>query len=119
MNSTTKKLLYWTPRILCMVFALFISLFAMDVFQEHEGWDIVLALLIHLVPVYLVIGALLLAWRWEWIGAVLFSGLGLFYIIMIWGKFDWRAPLFISGPLFLLGGLFWLGWVKREELRVR
>lgn len=117
MNSIAKKSLYWTPRLLCIAFALFLSLFALDVFDEHQGWDIVVALLIHLVPVYLVVGVLALAWRWEWIGAVLFTGLGIFYIVWTWGKFHWLAPICISGPLFLIGGLFLLGWVRRRELR--
>jgi hypothetical protein len=117
MNRIARKTLYWTPRLLCIAFALFLSLFALDVFDENEGWDIVLALLMHLVPVYLVIGVLALAWRWEWTGAVLFTGLGLFYIIWTWGKFHWSAPVCISGPLFLVGGLFLLGWMKREEIR--
>lgn len=119
MNRTTAKWLFWTPRVICIAFALFLSLFALDVFDEHQGWDIVLALLMHLVPVYLVIGVLALAWRWEWIGALLFTGLGLFYIVWTWGKFDWRAPLFIAGPLVLIGGLFLVGWVRREKIRGR
>ena len=117
MNRFVKNSLFWTPRVICIAFALFLSLFAMDVFQEHQGWDILKALLIHLVPVYLVLGALALAWRWEGVGAVLFTGLGLFYIVMVWDKFGWQAPAFISGPLLLLGGLFLVGWLKRDKIR--
>jgi hypothetical protein len=35
--STPKKLLYWTPRTLFIVFIMFTSLFALDVFEESMG----------------------------------------------------------------------------------
>jgi len=119
MSSRTKKVIYWSPRILGILFAVFISLFAFDVFGEGYGfWEAILALLIHLVPTYLVIIALVLAWRWEWIGAVLFTGLGIFYIIWTWGKFPWVTYVVISGPLFLVGILFLVNWITRSEFKI-
>ena len=120
MKPLTKRLLFWTPRVLCLLFAGFISLFALDVFNEHHGfWKITLALLIHLVPTYLVLGVLLLSWRREWVGAALFTGLGAYYLDSTWGRFHWSAYLCISGPLFLLGALFLVNWPFRAELRAR
>ena len=56
MNRTTKRWLCWTPRILCILFAAFLSLFALDVFGEgYSFWKTLLALLIHLVPVGVLI----------------------------------------------------------------
>jgi hypothetical protein len=113
MMQVNHRFLFWTPRILCMVFALFLSLFALDVFQENTGiGQTIIAFLIHLIPVYLVLGALAVAWKWEWIGAVVFIALGIAYIVMTGGDAHPSAYIFISGPLFLVGGLFWLGWVK-------
>jgi len=118
MRSRSKEFNYWSPRILGILFAVFISLFALDVFGEGYGlWETILALLIHLVPTYLVVIALVLAWRWEWIGAVLFIGLGIFYIIWTWGKFPWVTYVTISGPLFLVGFLFLVNWRFRNEIR--
>lgn len=118
MKTLTKRTLYWTPRILGVGFALFISLFAQDVFSEGHGfWQTTLALGIHLIPTVLVLAALAVAWRWEWVGAVLFSGLGAFYVVSTWGRFHWSAYACIAGPLFLLGVLFWIGWVRRLQLR--
>jgi hypothetical protein len=117
MKPLTKRLLIWTPRVLCLLFAGFISMFALDVFNEqHSFWKITLALLIHLIPTWLVLGVLLLSWRWEWVGAALFTGLGAFYLLSTWGRFHWSAYVCISGPLFLLGGLFLLNWLYRAEL---
>ena len=41
-----KTWLTWTPRILGLLFAAFLSLFALDVFEQgYQGWETVLALL--------------------------------------------------------------------------
>ena len=120
MNTSTKRVLFWTPRVLCILFAMFLSLFALDVFSEGYGfWEAILALLIHLVPVYIVVIVLVIAWRWEWVGAILFIALALFYLVWSWGRFQWSAYLVISGPLVLLGVLFLFNWIYRAQLRTR
>jgi len=120
MNKTTKQVLFWTPRILCVLFALFLSLFALDVFSGDSGFgEKILGLLIHLVPVYIVVIVLVIAWRWEWIGGILFLGLALFYLFQVWGQEHWSAYLGISGPLTLMGVLFLLNWKYRAQLRAR
>jgi hypothetical protein len=107
MHQGRARLLYWAPRALAIVFAAFISLFALDVFsEEYRFWEKVLAFVIHLIPTYLVFIALAVAWRWERVGGFLFLALGLFYIVMAWDPSQWIAYLIISGPLFLLGILF-------------
>jgi hypothetical protein len=120
MNKTTKRVLFWTPRIICIVFAVFISVFAFDVFTKGYGiLKAIIALLIHLIPTGIVVIALLISWRWEWAGAILFSALAVFYLVWSWGKFPWIAYLAMSGPLFLVGVLFLINWVYRTELRIR
>lgn len=118
MISRTKRVIFWTPRILCILFAAFLSLFSLDVFSEGYGfWKTILALLIHLTPTYIVIIALVVAWRWEWVGAILFVGLALIYLVLAWGKFPLVTYLAISGPLFLVGGLFLINWLYKTDLR--
>ena len=118
MNIKTKRVIFWTPRILGILFAVFLSLFATDVFSEGYGFsEAILALLIHLVPTYLVVIALVISWRWEWIGALIYIALGLFYIIWSWGDFLFVTYLVISGPPFLVAALFLVNWHYREELR--
>ena len=118
MNSKMKRVLFWSPRILCILFAAFLSLFALDVFGEGLGFgETILALLIHLVPVYIVVIVLIVAWKWEWVGAVLFTLLAALYMIQAWGRFHWSAYALISGPLILLGVLFLFNWIYRAQLR--
>ena len=122
MSTAVKRTLFWAPRVLCILVALFLSLFALDVFGEGYGfWGTAVALVIHLVPVYLVAAALALAWRWEWVGGVLCVGLALAYGLSVYfgkgpeARWDWYAC--ISGPLLLVGGLFLLNWWYRDQLR--
>ena len=118
MKTPPKRLLYWTPRVLCILFALFISLFALDVFGEGYGLCMtVLALLMHLIPTAILLIALAISWRWEWVGGIVFPGLGALYLVMAWGQFHWPVYLTISGPLFLLGLLFLINWFYKTELR--
>jgi len=115
MNMTTKRVLFWIPRVLCILFAMFLSMFALDVFSEGYGFgETILALLIHLVPTYLVVIALVIAWRWEGVGAISFIALALFYLVMSRGE-SW----IISGPLFLVGVLFLFNWIYRAQLKMR
>jgi hypothetical protein len=120
MNTSIKRALFWTPRILCILFAIFLSLFSLDVFGEDLGfWKTILALLIHLVPVYIVVIVLVITWRWEWVGAILFNALAVLYVIWAWGRFHWSAYVAISGPLVLVGVLFLFNWIYRAQLRAR
>ena len=76
------QLLYWTPRLLCILFAIFISLFALDVLGEGYGfWGTILKLLMHLIPTGIFLIVLAITWRWEWVGGILFPALGVLYMI--------------------------------------
>ncbi|NUQ36271.1 MAG: hypothetical protein HUU23_00430 [Caldilineales bacterium] len=100
-----RRFLLWTPRILGILFALFISLFAFDVFAEGYGfWETLWALLMHLIPTALVGIATILAWRRPLWGGLLFCGLAAIYVIMTHGRLDWA--LIIAGPALLTGLLF-------------
>jgi hypothetical protein len=115
MNTNTKRVLYWIPRVLTILFALFISIFALDVFGEgYNVGETILALLIHLVPTFIVIIALVIAWRWERIGAILFITLA----ILFWGMSRGEGWI-IAVPLFLLGVLFLFDWMYRAQLKTQ
>ena len=106
MSTNTRRVIYWTPRVLCILFTLFLSVFALDVFSEGYGFgETILALFMHLIPTFVVVIALAVAWRWELIGALLFVAAALFLLISSGGE-SW----FISLPLILVGALFLLSW---------
>ncbi len=120
MEIPWKPLLFWTPRILCLLFAVFLSLFALDVFTEGYGfWKTILALLIHLIPTWIILVILAVSWRWEWAGALLFTSLGIFYMVSTRWRMHWSAYALISGPLFVVAAMFLIDWVYRARLAAK
>jgi hypothetical protein len=120
MSRGLSSSLYWTPRLLSILFIIFISLFALDIFgQGYSLWQTVVGLFMHLIPTIILIIVLSVCWRWEWVGAILYFGLGVLYLVLSWGRFDWTAYLSISGPCFLLSILFFMNWLllKRPQKR--
>lgn len=86
MANRLRDLIFWTPRVLGILFAVCVSLFALDVFSAGYGrGETAAAFLIHMVPTGLIRAALPLARRWERLGTVLFAGLGLAYAVFVRG----------------------------------
>lgn len=75
--SRKAKILFWTPRILCILAIMYISLFALDAFGPGRtlGQQL-LAFLIHLIPSFILLAILLLAWKWEKTGGIIFILIG-------------------------------------------
>lgn len=120
MNKSTKRILFWTPRILCILFAVFLSMFALDVFGEgYSLWQTIGALLLHLIPTFIVVIALVIAWKWELVGAILFGAFAVLYVLLTWGRFPFVVYLTISGPLALVAVLFLFNWRYKEQLRTQ
>ena len=117
MNDTLYGLLRWTPRLLGIGVAIFLSLFALDAFGQGRPWGGALRdFVIHLGPAALTLVAVIASWRREWIGAVAFVGFAIGYASLTFNRPDWI--LAISGPLFLVGILFFVSWWT-SELRYR
>jgi hypothetical protein len=118
MNETLKSILYWTPRAASIIFILFVSIFAFDVFGQNYGfWELLWVLFLHLIPSLVLLGALIVAWRYEWVGAVLYIGFAVWYLATMWGRFDWSAYAILAGVPILVGLLFGVGWFYRKEIR--
>ena len=118
MNYAKRSLLFWGATLLSVLFAAFISIFALDALDAGPNfWSIVFAFLIHLLPTAAVLVALTIAWRWEGIGAVIFIGLAVVYLVLAWGSVHWSAYALISGPLFLIGFLFLTDRIASTPLR--
>jgi len=78
MKKPGRGVWFWAPRILTILVALFLSVFAFDVFEGKKAFlEILAALVLHLIPTFLVVVLLVLAWRRELIGVVAFAGLAI------------------------------------------
>lgn len=116
MQPRIKKAFFWTPRLLTILFAVFISLFAMDAFVEGGDFLKILGdFMIHLIPTASIVMILVLSWKREWIGGIVFLLLGIAYAVFAIRHPQWI--LFISGPMFLISILFLIGWFRRNEIR--
>jgi hypothetical protein len=117
MNKTLKQILFWTPRIAGILFVLFISLFALDIFDAKLSfWETVVGLFMHLIPSILLTIAIIIAWKREWFGALLFIGWAVWYVAFMRG-FDWIAYALIAGLPTVIGLFFLAGWVWRKQIR--
>jgi len=121
----TGNLLYWTPRILSVLFICFLSLFSLDVYEPGMSvGDVALGLFMHNIPSLIMIVLLVIAWRREIVGAVSFFGAGLLYIgFLVFNVVNAELPgyiaitwgLIIAGPAFLIGTLYLINWQKRKD----
>ncbi len=120
-GTSGQEVLYWAPRVLCIAFALFTSMFAADVF-EGEGRNFLetaAALLMHLVPAFLILILLAVSWRWGWIGGVLFIVMAGLYVQSMTARpfLPLWVVLSMACPLVLTGALFLLNWRYRHVFR--
>ena|SRR3989344_7649166 len=119
-ENNISKSLYWTPRILSMIFIVFLTLMSMDVFDlELNFWQTVLAFFIHSLPAIFLLIILIISWKHEIVGGVAFILAGLVYIALIMrNPFEWYMLAWIiqiSGVAFLIGILFLVGWFKKNR----
>jgi hypothetical protein len=76
--KASMRLFHWLPRIICILAILFISLFAADAFAPGLTiWQQLGAFLIHLIPSAILLAFLIVAWKWELIGGIIFMAVGL------------------------------------------
>jgi len=80
----TSVLLYWTPRIICILTILFVSLFAFDAFSpELTIWQQITGFLIHLIPSFILLGLLIIAWKWEKTGGIILAIIGIVFTVVV------------------------------------
>jgi hypothetical protein len=112
MTKSGAALVLWSPRIAGLAMALFLGLFALDAFDGRQFFTALPGFLIHLIPAFLVLAAVALAWRSPLIGAVAFAGLALTYAITVRWRLGWIAV--IGAPLLAVAALFVVSWYCRE-----
>ena len=126
MTDLSKRALFLAPRVLSILFIAFLSMFALDVFGEGLGfWKTLVALAMHLIPSFVLICALIVAWRWEWVGAAVYAAAGTLYVVTLLPhrvpalpiKLQWISV--IALPAFVIAALFVANWLKRDQLRAR
>jgi hypothetical protein len=76
--ETSIRVFHWLPRIICILAILFVSLFAADAFASGLTiWQQLGGFLIQLIPSFILLAFLIVAWKWEFIGGIIFVVIGL------------------------------------------
>jgi hypothetical protein len=123
------KVFYWLPRIICILAILFISMFALDAFAPGLSiWKQIGDFLIHLIPTYILTAFLLIAWRWERIGGIIFVFIGIVTSPLVFmvnhnrnhftvGQ-SFGIILMITFPFIIIGILFIVSnYLKKKDLK--
>lgn len=125
MANQKRNLLFWAPRILSILFILFLAMFSLDVFESGYGFrDTLFALFMHNIPSLILTIAVIISWKREMVGAITFALAGLAYVVLITGssiasgRFEpymitW--PFIIAGPAFVVSFLFYLNWRNKRK----
>ncbi len=115
----------WIPRILSILAILFISLFALDSFApELTFWQQLAAFAMHMIPSLVLVALLIVAWKYELAGGLLYILIGLALTPFIYthnfrmNQSVWislQVVLMINLPFVLAGGLFLISYFKRRK----
>jgi len=112
------RFFYWLPRVLCIIAILFVSLFALDAFSSEESFIVQLGdFIMHLIPSFVLLFLLIVTWKKELLGGIIFMIIGLGMSPFVFSKnyamnnsfwmslgiiFTITIPFFIVGVLFLV-----------------
>jgi hypothetical protein len=120
------KFLYWAPRIMGILFVCFLALFSLDVFEEgRSAGEIAIGLLMHNIPSLVLLAVLIVSWKYEIVGGIVFTLAGLAYISLVIPRsssadsIPWYIALSwsltIAGPALITGILFFLNWRMKRK----
>jgi len=120
MKNKVSNIIYWTPRIISIIFVCFLFLMSLDVFSpDLNFWQTVTGLFMHNIPALLLLIIVIISWKYEIVGGITFILAGILYIILLikspfeWYKLSWAIQ--ISGSAFLIGILFLIDWFKKNK----
>ena len=116
---------HWLPRIICILAILFISIFALDAFEPGLTiWQQLGAFLMHLIPTFILLALLIIAWKWEFVGGILFTIIGLVLSALVYmHNYEMNHSVGISlgiigmitFPFVVVGILFILSSAKKKK----
>mgnify|MGYP001398950229 CR=1 FL=1 len=125
--KTSVRIFHWVPRVICIVAILVVSMFALDSFGPGRTvWQQVGSLFMNLIPTFILIALLIVAWKWELIGGIVFTIMGLGLTPFIFSHnfrmnqsvgMSLGAVAVIALPFFFTGILFIIShYMKKRNL---
>jgi hypothetical protein len=120
MAKKSGRFIYWIPRILAILFIFLLALMSLDVITpENNLWQTITGLFMHNIPTLVLLIVLIISWKHELIGGIVFILAGLLYIFWASLNVPWYLALSwsitIAGPAFLIGILFMINWYRKKK----
>jgi hypothetical protein len=114
MKLTRNDVILWAPRVVGIGLAVFLALFAADIFMEDRGiLGTLVAIMMHLVPSIVVLALVFVGWKHEGLAAVGFVALAILYAATMRERLAWIA--LVSTPLEIVSALFFYSWWVRTR----
>jgi len=96
---------------------------SLDVFDgKLDFWQTLFGLFIHNIPALVLLLVIIISWKYEIVGGIVFILAGLLYIWLIsdqiFNNFQWYYLSWIiqiSGVAFFIGALFLIGWFRKKK----
>lgn len=99
--------LFWVPRGLVILFALFTVIFSFDVFEMQVPWyKLAWGLLIHNIPFLVIMITLRLIWNRPATASILFYLLTVVFALIVRSNGHFWVPLIFTVPLLIVATLF-------------
>ena len=115
-SSSLAAMIRYLPRILCILAILFVSMFALDAFSPGISfWRQIARFLMHMIPSFVLIIVLIIAWKHELTGGILLALIGLaaspFVYSINYNRLHsvWKSVqviALITVPFIIIGALF-------------
>ena len=122
------KLLQWLPRIICIAGILSICLYAINSIESYLTlWQQILFFGLKIIPSVILIALLVIAWKKDLLGGVLFTLIGIGLSTVIYQHnynlsesvgFSLQKAMIFALPLVITGSLFILSYIKIREHRL-
>jgi hypothetical protein len=115
----------WLPRVLCILAILFIGMFSLDSFDPKLTiGDQLIGFLMHNIPTFMLIIFLVVAWKLELIGGIIFMILGIGLSPLVYNMnyhmnhsvaMSLGVIAMITFPFVVIGGLFVLSHYLQKK----
>ena len=126
--ETKIKVFHWLPRGICILAILFVSMFALDSFSPgHTIWQQLGAFFMHMIPSFVLLIFLIVAWKQELIGGIIFIVIGIVMSPVIYNlnhnRNNFSAGqslgiiLMITFPFIAVGILFLISYALKKKNR--
>jgi len=106
LETMKRKLLFWSARILAILAILFFLVFSLDCFEGGTLRDQLTCFFMHNIPAFILIAILVIAWRWEMAGGILFIAAAIAGAIFFGAFSGNTGVIWLLMPLVLVGILF-------------